>query len=332
MAPLYVVEQGAVLHRDGERLVARKEGQVLLSLPVFKVDSVIVFGAVQITTQAMAFLLANGIEVSFLSMEGRLKGRLMPAESKNVLLRVRQFERARDEEFRLQVARAIVAGKLMNARTALLRYARNHPEVDLSAAIEEMRKIIGAAEQAENVDVLRGLEGRGSAVYFQAFGRMVRGELGFDGRNRRPPTDPVNGMLSFGYSLLTQEMMGLVAAHGFDVYVGFYHDLRYGRPGLALDLVEEFRAPVVDGLVLWLANKRVLGPEDFETRPEDGAVLLRPWALRKYLVAYEQRVGREAPVRDEKPLTWREVFRRQVERMVRSVRFGVSYEPVQVEG
>ncbi len=333
MPPLYVVEQGAVLQKEGERLVVRKEGQVLLSLPVFKVDAVLVFGAVQITTQAMSFLLANGIEVSFLSLQGRLKGRLVPAEGRNVLLRVRQFERARDDRFRLSVAQAIVAGKLTNARTLLLRYARNHPEVDLGEAVERLRECIVRVWEAGSLDELRGVEGRGAAIYFEAFGRMVRGELGFEGRTRRPPTDPVNGMLSLGYTLLTQELMGLAAAHGFDPYVGFYHDLRYGRPALALDLVEEFRAPVVDTMVLWIVNKRVLGPEDFTERLEDGAVVLRPDALRRYLAVYEQRLGRVAPVRGgETQLTWREVLRRQVGRMVQTVRLDIPYEPALVEG
>jgi CRISPR-associated protein Cas1 len=333
MPPLYVVEQGAVVQKEGERIVVRKEGQTLLSVPAFKVEMVVVFGAVQLTTQAMGFLLSNGIEASFLTLDGRLKGRLVPVESRNILLRVRQFERARDEGFRLLVASAVVAAKLTNARVALLRYARNHPEADFAEPVDKLRELIDRVREAKTLDLVRGLEGRGAAVYFQAFARMVRAEFAFEGRNRRPPTDPVNGMLSLGYTLLTHELMSLVAAHGFDPYLGFYHDVRYGRPGLALDLVEEFRQPVADTLVLWLSNKRVMGPDDFTRREEDGAAILKPPALKRFLAAYEQRLQRSVPARGgEGSCTWRELFREQVQAMVRSVNLGIPYRPFTIEG
>lgn len=333
MPPLYVVEQGAVVQKEGERIVVRKEGQTLLSIPAFKVETVVVFGAVQLTTQAMGFLLSNGIEASFLTLDGRLKGRLVPVESRNILLRVRQFERARDEGFRLSVASAIVAAKLTNARAALLRYARNHPEADFAEQVDKMRELVDRVRGADTLDLVRGLEGRGAAVYFQAFARMVRAEFTFEGRTRRPPTDPVNGMLSLGYTLLTHELMSLVAAHGFDPYLGFYHDVRYGRPSLALDLVEEFRQPVADTLVLWLSNKRVMGPDDFTRREEDGAAILKPTALKRFLAAYEQRLQRPVPARGgEGSCNWRELFREQVQAMVRSVRLGIPYRPFTIEG
>ncbi|MDR7595371.1 MAG: CRISPR-associated endonuclease Cas1, partial [Armatimonadota bacterium] len=128
MTVLYVVEQGAVVQKEGERLVVRKEGRPLASVPVFKVDSVVVFGGVQVSTQAIALLLGNGVELAFMSMDGRLKGRLMPAESRNVLLRLQQYQRYHDADFRLKLGRAVVRGKLSNARALIVRYARNHPE------------------------------------------------------------------------------------------------------------------------------------------------------------------------------------------------------------
>ncbi len=329
MAPLYVVEQGAVVHKEGERVVVRKDGQLLLSVPVFKLDSVIVFGGIQLTSQAMALLLAHGVEVAFMSTDGRLKGRLMPAESRNVLLRLQQYERYHKPSFCLQVARAVVRGKLHNARAVVLRHLRNHPETPLHEPLRVLEDAIAQAEEADDLSSLRGVEGNGSAAYFTAFARMVRGELTFSGRSRRPPGDPVNALLSLGYSLLTQELFGAVAARGLDPYLGFYHDVRHGRPALALDLVEEFRAPIVDRLVLALVNRRVFAPEDFE-EGEDGGYRLSKEAFRRFLTAYEERLAGPTPGGTEGG--WRAVFREQVGRLVRAVRWGEPYEAVRVEG
>jgi len=338
MPPLYLVEQGSVLRKEGQRFLVTKDGQTLLTVPAFKVDSVLIFGNVQLTTQAIAFLLGNGIDTSFLSLNGRLKGKLLPLESKNVLLRVKQFERARSESFKLKLARRIVGAKLKNARALLVRHARNHPEVDLRGEIDELNAFARRAEREGGIEQVRGLEGQGSAVYFRAFAKMLRSELKFERRSRRPPKDPINGLLSLGYALLTHELMGLVSAHGFDPFVGFYHELRYGRAGLALDLVEEFRHPLVDSLVLSLVNKRVISVEDF-SRDEEGAVRLKPEALKRYLLHYEGRMQRQVHVRsptasEELPSrpTWRDLFRLQVRRMAQAVREGSAYVPWLVEG
>lgn len=329
MAPLYVVEQGAVVQKEGERVVVRKDGRLLLSVPVFKLDSVVVFGGVQLTSQAMALLLAHGVEVAFMSTDGRLKGRLMPAESRNVPLRLQQYERYHDSAFRLRLARAVVRGKLHNCRAVVLRHSRNHPEADLAGPLRALEDAVAQVDHAPDLDSLRGLEGRGAAAYFTAFARMVRGELTFSGRSRRPPGDPVNALLSLGYSLLTHELFGAVAARGLDPYLGFYHDVRYGRPALALDLVEEFRAPLVDRLVLALVNRRVCGPDDFE-EGEDGGYRLTKEAFRRFLAAYEERLGGPTPQGTEGG--WRAVFREQVGRLVRAVRWGEAYEAVRAEG
>lgn len=328
MAPLYVVEQGAVVQKEGERVVVRKDGQLLLSVPVFKLDAVVVFGGVQLTTQAMALLLANGVEVAFMSMDGRLKGRLMPAESRNVVLRLQQYERYHDPSFRLQLGRAVVRGKLHNAKVILMRYMRNHPDVSLQQSVNALDDAIMRAENAEDLQSLRGIEGRAAAAYFAALGGMVTGKLQFSGRTRRPPKDPVNALLSFGYSLLMQELFSHVAARGFDPYLGFYHDVRYGRPALALDLLEEFRAPLIDRLVLSLVNRKMFGAEDFR-EGEKGGCLLTNEALRRFLMAYEERLGGPSPRDDGEG--WREIFREQVARLVRAVRWAEPYQATRVE-
>ncbi len=328
MPMLILVEQGTVLGREGERLVVRKGGEVLLSVPVFKVEGVWVFGGVQLTTQAMGLLLAHGVETCFFTMEGRLKGRLTPILSRNAILRLRQFERYRDERFRRDLAAQVVAAKLTNARRLLMRHARSHPSPKWEAPLKALERSIAQARGAPDLAALRGIEGRGTAVYFEAFREMVRGELRFEGRSRRPPRDPANALLSLGYALLTGELIGKVAACGLDPYLGFYHEIRHGRPALALDLAEEFRHALVDRLVLGLVNRRSFGPEDFFTREEDHGVWLRPEALRRYLAAYEAFMRR--PVGGTGG-TIRGLLDEQARRLARAILTGGPYSPFEMQ-
>jgi len=327
MPMLYLVEQGAVLSHDGERLVVRKGSEVLLQVPIFRVEGVWIFGGVQVTASAIGQLLAHGIETSFFTLEGRLKGRLVPIVSPNVVLRLRQFERYREEGFRLALARQIVAAKLTNARRLLQRHARDHPDPGWEGPLRALESCIAGARAATEMAALRGMEGRGTAAYFEAFRRMTRGELAFEGRSRRPPRDPVNAMLSLGYALLTSEIIGRIAAHGLDPYLGFYHEVRQGRPALALDLVEEFRHGVVDRLILGLVNRRSFGPEDFIRREEDGAIRLRPEALRRYLAAYEAFMRRPLGAHP----SVRSAIDEQIRRLARAIMEGIPYSPLELE-
>jgi len=325
MPMLYLVEQGAVLGHEGERLVIRKGDSVLLHIPVFRVEGVWIFGNVQVTTPAIGLLLAHGIETCFFTMGGRLKGRLTPLVSRNVPLRLRQFERYQDEAFRLAVARQVVTAKLIHARRLVMRHARDHPDPAWEGPLRALEQGLAQVKNAPHLSALRGLEGRSTAAYFEAFRKMVRGELPFEGRTRRPPRDPVNAMLSLGYALLTGELIGKIAAFGLDPYLGFYHEIRHGRPALALDLLEEFRHTLVDRLVLRLVNRRSFRPEDF-IRQDEG-VWLSPEALRRYLAAYEACMRQPAPG----GRTWRELLDEQIRRMVRAILHGEPYRPLDVE-
>lgn len=327
MPMLYLVEQGAVLARHGERLIVRKGDERLLDIPVFQVEGVWIFGNIQVTTPAIGLLLTYGVETCFFTMEGRLKGRLTPILSGNVPLRLRQFERHRDGGFRLALARQIVVSKLTHARRLLLRHARDHPDPAWKGPLQALERGLAPAETAMDLATLRGIEGRSTAAYFEAFRRMVRGERSFEGRSRRPPRDPVNAMLSLGYALVTGELIGKIAAYGLDPYLGFYHEIRHGRPALALDMVEEFRHILVDRMVLALVNRRSFGPEDFIRREEDGGVLLQPEALRRYLAAYEAFMRR--PTRAGQ--TMRKLLEEQIRRLVRAILHGDPYQPVDVE-
>lgn len=323
MSTLYLTEPGTMLRRRSARLVASKGTETVVDVPAFRVERVVVVGPVQVSTQALVFLLEQGIDVSFLSRSGKLRGRLVSSESRNVFLRLAQYDRSRDEGYRVCLARAIVGGKLANQRAILRRHQRNHPEAALTDAIAGVERCLAALPAKRSVDGIMGIEGAGTASYFKGFRHMVRRGLAFDGRQKHPATDPVNALLSFGYVLLTNEADGVLASVGFDPFIGFLHGLRYGRRSLPLDLVEEFRHPVVDGLVLRFCNLGVADAGEFQTQ-SDGSVRMAPALLKRYLAAYDQRL-REP--RGEGGASWREVIRQQALRLERTVLEGAAYEP-----
>ncbi|MEP0914438.1 CRISPR-associated endonuclease Cas1 [Leptolyngbya sp. GB1-A1] len=181
-------------------------------------------------------------------------------------------------------------GKLKNYRNALLRAQREFPELQLHSAVTQLEQAIAPIDITETIDSLRGLEGSGSAAYFGSFNALIRTEgFQFTHRNRRPPTDPVNALLSLGYALLRHDVQSAVNLVGFDPYLGYLHTQRYGRPSLALDLMEEFRPLVVDAIVLSAINRRILSPEAFVNEPLSSAVSLTSDGLRAFLRLYEQK-------------------------------------------
>lgn len=319
MPAIYLIEQGAKLRKASRRLVVEKDGIILLDVPAYQVDQVLVFGAVQISTQALSFLLDSGIGVSFLSMNGRLKGRLAPAESKNVFLRLAHYERSRDTEFRLRMARSILEAKIKNQRTLILRYRRNHPDADFSDELGRITGSLSSLAHKKAIPAMLGIEGASTGTYFQCYARMLTQGLTFQKRTRHPPLDPVNALLSLGYVMITNEIASLVESLGLDPAIGFLHGLRYGRQSLALDLVEEFRHPVIDGLVLTLANNMTVRESDFQ-RGSDGACFLNKEAFTKFLGLYQDRIERPFLDREGNSYTtYRKLFRRQVEQMVKAV-------------
>jgi CRISPR-associated protein Cas1 len=331
MSTLYLVEQGSKLRKVSKRLVVEKDSMTILEVPAHEVERVLIFGAVQISTQALSFLLDSGIDVSFLSLSGRLKGRLLPAESKNVFLRLAQFERHKDMGFRLKLARSIIQAKMKNQKTLLLRYQRNHPEVDFSREIKTISDSLSLLPYQKSIPSLMGLEGTGTSSYFQCFSRMISPLFSFEKREKHPPPDPVNALLSLGYVILTNEIASLVESVGFDPFVGFLHGLRYGRQSLPLDLVEEFRHPVVDTLVLTLVKKRRIRESDFYSEPE-GTFLLKREAFEKFLVSYEDRLEKSFLYKEEGLYTtYRKLLRHQVGMMEKAVFNKAEYKPFLVQ-
>jgi CRISPR-associated protein Cas1 len=293
MSTLYVTQQDTVLRKTDERLKVTQKSTTLLDVPMLKVSQVVIFGRVTVTAATLQALLEHHIPVSYLSEHGRYIGCFEPSLSKNSLLRSAQYRAAFDATATLALARQMVYGKLSNMRVMLQRANRGVDDPAVAHAVEQIKTQFAAVETAPNLDHLRGLEGAGSALYFGVFDNLLKPSgMRFEKRVRRPPTDPVNSLLSFGYALLANDIRSAVNTVGFDPYQGYLHVEHYGRPSLALDLMEEFRPLIVDSVVLTCVNKRIIGPEDFSV--ELGQVhRLTDTARRKFLMQYEERKNTE---------------------------------------
>ena len=292
---LYVDEPGCAIKKTGERLLVVKENDVLRDIPLIHLGQVVISGNVNLTTPAMQTLLHEGIPVVFLSAYGRYHGALTPQVSRNSLLRRAQHRVAGDEAQCLALSKAFVRGKLVNMRTMLQR--RKWQATDstdsalepLLANIKAMQAMEKRIDRATELSELLGIEGNASASYFGSFGFMLKKEMGFDfqRRSRRPPADATNALLSFAYSLLTADLMSAIQIVGLDPYVGFFHQLKYGKPCLALDLMEEFRPIVADSVVITLINNRRIKPEDFTQ--SHGGWYLKERCRKVFYTAYETR-------------------------------------------
>lgn len=289
MSTLYVIEDGAVVRKDGDQLkvFSAKDG-LLLQIPLTQVEQLALLGNVTVTAPVVRTLLDRGVGLVYLTSEGKLLGRLLPVESKNVPLRWNQFQAAADPKKALRIGQSIVRGKILNQRTLLQRAGREGVS-GLGETVDHLRALAERVDRVSSLNELRGVEGAAAAAYFRVWPKLIK-VLGFPfpGRVRRPPTDPVNALLSFASVLLLNEVLSACQIVGFDPYVGYLHMDRYGRPALALDLMEEFRPVLVDATVLAFINRRTVEPEDFDAAL-GGVRRLKPHALKKFLSAWEEK-------------------------------------------
>jgi CRISPR-associated protein Cas1 len=289
--PLYVQSSGARVGKRGDELVVSLRDGTRETARIGNTSHVALFGHVQISTQALQELCTHGITVSYLSSGGWLYGITRGMDHKHIDLRRLQFATAADPARCLALARRLTAVKIRNARTLVRRNADAAP----ADTIDRLKGLIGAAESAASLESLLGIEGTAARMYFDAFATMLHPPdaaaglaFDFDGRNRRPPRDPVNALLSFGYAMLVKDVAVALIAVGFDPYLGFYHQPKYGRPALALDLMEEFRPLIVDSVVLTAINNGAITHDHFIRR--GGAVALTPAGRTAFLRAYERRM------------------------------------------
>lgn len=356
MSVLYLVEQNATLSKEGGRLLIKKEGTVSQTIHLFKLDQIVLFGNIFLTPAVIRTILNEGIDTAFMTRRGKYLGRLQSALGKNIVLRREQFRKMEDPDFCLKTAKSIVKGKLANLRAVLMRLNRTRENIELDDQILSLRNLVGKIDEVENIESLRGYEGRGTALYFEGFSKgFLTEDFEFKGRVRRPPTDPVNALLSLGYTLLLNQVIAAVSLVGFDPYFGTLHSMDYGRPSLALDLMEEWRPVIVDTLVLSVFNLKALTPSDFEERPvleeseidekgekpgngergEDEAeagppaqaekkkvsVLLTEAGFRKFITQHERKMNEKVQYHlTKEQMTYRDCIREQVRHFARYLR------------
>ena len=287
---LYITRPGCYLHKERETLVILQGDIKLGQFPMLALQNVFCFGQVSVSPALMASCIEAGVGLSFFTEFGKFQAQMVGAPKGNVLLRRTQYRWADDEEKSVSVARLMIAAKVSNCRAVLMREQRNHGTNDaLGHAAKKMSLLLADIRYARNVPRLMGLEGETASVYFGVFNALLRAQgFSFTGRVRRPPADPVNALLSFAYVLLASECASALAGVGLDPYVGFLHQDRPGRKSLALDLMEELRAPLADRFVLTLINRGQMKPEDFVIEAS-GAVRLKEDARKNLLTAYQER-------------------------------------------
>jgi CRISPR-associated protein Cas1 len=297
---LYVTTEGAWLRKDGANIVMEVEKEARARVPVHMLESLVCIGRVAVSPQLLGFCSEQGISICYLTPNGKFLARVEGPVSGNVLLRREQYRRS-DDPFRCaSVVRHLLAGKIHNQRAVLARGWRDHGDKlsDVPAfqhALKRLKRIPQRLLIENDVDVLRGLEGEAAQAYFGVFDQLIRAEspmLRFGGRNRRPPRDAFNALLSFLYTLLTHDCRSALETVGLDPAVGFLHRDRPGRPSLALDMAEEFRPLLGERLALSLINRKQLNESDFR-QMENGAVLLKDHARKAVLVAYQERKREE---------------------------------------
>lgn len=292
---LYVTTEDAYISKDGENVVVQKEGTELARFPLHTLESIICFSYGGASPSLMGYCVQRGINICFFTPRGRFLARAVGENNGNVLLRRRQYRMADSEGESVRIARNMLFGKIFNCRWSIERTVRDHSlRVDvprLKDASNKLQNCLQMISETEDLSQLRGLEGEAAAVYFGVFNEMIlnnKDDFLFDGRNRRPPLDNVNALLSFFYTLMTNNCAAALEGVGLDSYVGFLHRDRPGRASLALDLIEELRAVMVDRFVLTAINTQMVKPDDFIVR-ENGGVHIIDACRKRLLSAWQEK-------------------------------------------
>ncbi len=300
MPKLFITDHNHRVTLSSRHIVVRdnhttQHPKIIRQIPLHDVDRVVAMSSAHISIMLLKRLLRAHIPVSFVSKTGQLIGSFCPVRNGDAADRLRQYIRASDEAWLQLQARELVAAKLANSRRLLQKVSADrdlpHPD-DFKTACERIDQLFVQLTETKTLDEIRGIEGAASAAYFRALAQLFPPEFPFQGRSRRPPRDPVNALLSFTYTLVLQELRTAVALAGLDPCLGCLHAIAYGRPALALDLLEPFRPSLCDALVLRITNLKILQPEDFETDEETGGMRMKREALNKFLLQFEQRLER----------------------------------------
>jgi CRISPR-associated protein Cas1 len=328
METVYIADNGIVLKKRSQRIILKKDRKVLEEIPVLDLKRLIILGNNQISTDLLHFLSSKGIDIAFLSSSGRFKFRIVSETSKNIYLRMAQHHSYGNDVFRISWAKRIIRAKLTNQRNFLKRCQRNNPALDLGHVAETLKNSIQKLDQEGlTLDKIMGIEGFASKTYFKAYGKTIAKTFEFNKREYYPPPDPVNALLSFGYMLLFNELNSLLEAFGFDIFLGFLHSAKYGRASLATDMIEEFRSPVIDRLVMYLINKNVIKADQFSAKAKRG-VKMNDKARKSFLKNYEKfMVAPFVDLKTRRQMNYRKIIKENVIKLERLLLDNTEYEP-----
>lgn len=290
MTTLYVTDQGAYLRVKHQQFQVFHQQQLRCSVPASQISHVVMFGACTVSHGAVRLALQRRIPLLYLSNKGRYFGRLQTTGQAKLEYLTQQVYKAQDPGFIRTQAASTIVGKLHNSRILLLRLNRRRKTEKATQAIATLAELMETVLTADSVEAMLGYEGTGANQYFQAYASLLKGKFEFEKRTRRPPTDPVNSLLSLGYTLLSQNVHAMVEGVGLHTHFGNLHKPQANRPSLVCDLVEEFRAIAVDSLVAYLINSNIFKPDDFTPPDERGGVYLHPDAMKRFLKHWEEKL------------------------------------------
>jgi CRISPR-associated protein Cas1 len=320
MTVIYIREQGSYIRLVSERIFITKGETTVLEIPIAEIDSIALFGSIQITTQAVERLMLSGVDISYFTYSGKFIGQTAADRSKNIFLRLSQYQLYNDVNARLKIGRIITANKVKNQIEVIRHHRWGESEYDWNRDICKLQELSLKLEDAANSNEIMGIEGMCSNVYFSAFGQMFHSDFVFNGRNRRPPKDPINILISLGYTFLARDVSSVLDSQSFEMYLGLLHGIRYGRKSLPLDIMEEFRQPFVDLLVIRICNLRIISSFDFEE--EGDRVSLTEDGFKKFCREYEKRItGATGGV------NYRGIMKRQAARLKSAIMDKTEYQP-----
>ncbi|MDY3983449.1 MAG: CRISPR-associated endonuclease Cas1 [Veillonellaceae bacterium] len=328
---VYLTEDYAWLKKRGGRFVVEVDKTVKGELPIEDVDCIVLCGKIEVSSSVITYCLQRGITLTWLSSEGQFYGRLESTHNVRIVKQANQFSLSNELNFVGPLRATVVKTKIANQITLLRRYNRERKNEKVERAIEEIKKLSKKVNATIPVDTVRGYEGLAARLYFRALGEIVEPDFYFEKRTKQPPLDAFNSMLSFGYTLLMYDLYTAISIHGLHPYIGFMHKIKQGHPALASDLMEEWRAVIVDSMVMALVQGHEIGLDDFHTEEETGGVYLNTDMRKFFITQYEKRMNRFNQY-GKKRRTFRDLLISQVESYAQAIQEGnpEAYTPIMV--
>lgn len=332
MSFLYVTEPNCKVYFHDNQIIMEDSQQVTTKLPIEMLEGIVLIGNANLTTGCQRELLLRGIPVTFLAANGQYYGRLESTRHVNITRQRKQFQLGENESFTMAFARKIITAKIHNQIVILRRINRTASSEQIQSIIETMLQLNRKISAADTLSQLMGYEGSCARLYFDGLSKTINRQFAFKGRNKMPPKDPFNSMLSFGYTLLMYEIYGALCNKGLHPYAGFMHQDHNNHPTLASDLMEEWRAVLIDSLVLKLLNNNVFTKEDFDYNAENGGVYLSKSASKQFLKEYEKKIRTQANYIAGGAMSFKRAIQYQVNALAKAIeeQDAEYYQPVMI--